>query len=104
MEPSGLRAAPETVETSLKYLVSAEEVPVYVASVGGGDTSLHQGHYVRQRVLIRNGRVRPAGSTLDREGFLLAGHATAVRDFYDDDEIAAVFAEQVEALVRLTTA
>src|SRR5262249_12021954 len=103
MEPSGLRAAPESVETSLKYLVSAEEVPVYVASVGGGDTSLHQGNYVRQRVLIRNGRVRPEGSTLDREGFLLAEHASAVRDFYDDDKIAAVYEVEVEALVRRAT-
>src|SRR5262249_20244769 len=103
MEPSGLRAAPESVETSLKSLVSAEEVPVYLASVGGGDTSLHQGNYVRQRVLIRNGRVRPEGSTLDREGFLLAEHATAVRDFYDDDEIAAVYEVEVEALVRRAT-
>ena len=103
MEPSGLRAAPESVETSLKYLVSAEEVPVYVASVGGGDTSLHQGNYIRQRVLIRNGRVRPEGSTLDREGFLLAEHASGVRDFYDDDEIAAVYEVEVEALVRRAT-
>jgi hypothetical protein len=103
MEPSGLRAAPESVETSLKYLVSAEEVPVYVASVGGGDTSLHQGNYVRQRVLIRNGRIRQEGSTLDREGFLLAEHASAVRDFYDDDEIAAVYEVEVEALVHRAT-
>src|SRR5262245_40741859 len=103
MEPSGLRDPPESVETSLKYLVSAEEVPVYVASVGGGDTSLHQGNYVRQRVLIRNGRIRPEGSTLDREGFLLAEHASAARDFYDDDEIAAVYEVEVEALVRRAT-
>src|SRR5262249_58084942 len=103
MEPSGLRVAPESVETSLKYLVSAEEVPVYVASVGGGDTSLHQGNYVRQRVMIRNGRIRPEGSTLDRKGFLLAEHASAVRDFYDDDEIAAVYEVEVAALVRRAT-
>src|SRR5262245_2062654 len=103
MEPSGLRAAPESVETSLKYLVSAEEVPVYVASVGGGDPSLDPGNYARQRGLLRNGRVRPEGSTLDREGFLLAEHASAVRDFYDDDEIAAVYEVEVEVLVRRAT-
>src|SRR5262249_9421155 len=103
MEPSSLRAAPESVETSLKYLVSAEEVPVYVASVGGGDTSLHQGKYVRQRVLIRNARVRPQGSSLDREGFVLAEHASAVRDFYDDDEIAAVYEVEVEGLAGRAT-
>jgi hypothetical protein len=100
MDPSDLRTAPEAVEAQLKYLASAEEAPVYVASVGGGDPSLHQGNYVRQAVLIRNGRMRAEGSSLDREGFLLAEHASAVRDFYDDGEVAAVHEAEVKALVR----
>ena len=37
------------------------------------------------------------------EGFLLAEHASAVREFYDDDEIAAVYEVEVEALVRRAT-
>ena len=36
-------AAPDFVEAPLKYLADAREVSVYVASVGGGDTSLHEG-------------------------------------------------------------
>jgi hypothetical protein len=103
MDPAGLRRSPELVEAQLKYLASAEEVPVYVASVGGGDTSLHQGSYVRRPVPIRNGRAPAGGSSLEREGFLLAEHASAVRDFYDDREIAAVYAAEVAALVGRAT-
>ncbi len=90
----------EFVEAPLKYLASAEEATIYVASAGGGDTSLHQGTYVMRPVVIRNGRLRPEGFSLDREGFTLTTHASAVGDFYDDREIAAVYEPEVETLVR----
>jgi hypothetical protein len=101
------RPAPEVVEAPLKYLAAAGAAPpVYVASVGGGDATLHQGDYVMQSVAIRNGRLCEAGAEgfgLDREGFMLAAQASAVRDFYDDGEIAAVYEPEVEALVRRVT-
>jgi hypothetical protein len=52
---------------------------------------------------IRNARARAEDPTLDREGFLLTTHASAVRDFYDDGEIAAVYEPEVRALVRRAT-
>jgi len=91
------------VEAPLKYLASADEAPVYVASRGGGDTSLHQGAYVMKPVAIRNARRRAEGFSLDREGFALASHVSAVRDFYDDEEIAAVYEPEVKALVARET-
>jgi hypothetical protein len=101
------RPAPEVVEAPLKYLAAAGAAPpVYVASVGGGDATLHQGDYVMQSVAIRNGRLCEAGAEgfgLDREGFMLAAQASAVRDFYDDDQIAAVYEPEVKALVRRVT-
>jgi hypothetical protein len=84
----------------LKYLASAEEAPVYVASAGGGDTSLHQGTYAMRPVAIRNARLRAGGFSLDREGFALTRHASAVGDFYDDREIAAVYEPEVKDLIR----
>jgi hypothetical protein len=76
-------------------------VTVYVASVGGGDRSLYQGDYVMQPVRIRSARAE--SPSLDREGFLLTAHPSAVRDFYDDAEIAAVYEPEVKALVRRAT-
>jgi hypothetical protein len=96
-------AAPEFVEAAVKYLASAEDATIYVASVGGGDASLHQGSYVMQPVVIRNGRLRPEGFSLDREGFMLTTHASTIGDFYDDGEIAAVYDPEVAILVRRLT-
>ena len=76
---------------------------MYVASVGGGDRSLYQGRYVLQLVQVRNARARVEAPALDREGFLLARHASAVGDFYDDGEIAKVHEPEVAALVRRET-
>ena len=91
------------VEAPLRYLASAGDATAYVASVGGGDRSLYQGNYVMQPVRIRNARLRAEPPGLDREGFLLTAHASAVRDFYADGEIAAVYEPEVEALLRRTT-
>ena len=97
------RGTSDFVEAPLKYLASAEDATIYVASAGGGDTSLHQGNYVLQPVVIRNGRLRAGGFSLDREGFMLTAHSSAVGDFYDDGEIAAVYEPEVETLLRRLT-
>jgi len=96
-------AAPDFIEAPLKYLADPERVSVYVASVGGGDTSLHEGDYVMQPVAIHNARARAQGFGLDREGFVLRARASAVHDFYDDREIARVYEPEVKALVREAT-
>lgn len=96
-------AAPDFIEAPLKYLTNAEDVSFYVASVGGGDTSVHDGNYVMQPVAIHNGRARADGFSLDREGFMLTAHSSAVVDFYDDDQIASVYEDEVKALVLSTT-
>ena len=97
------RGTSDFVEAPLKYLASAEDATIYVASAGGGDTSLHQGNYVMQPVKIHNGRLRAGGFSLDREGFMLTAHSSAVGDFYDDGEIAAVYEPEVETLLRRLT-
>ena len=97
--PSPGRATPDFVEAPLKYLASADTRVVYVASAGGGDTTRHEGNYVMQPVVIRNGRIRAGEFSLDREGFTLAAHASKVSDFYSDDQIAAVYEDEIRALV-----
>jgi hypothetical protein len=100
---AGPHDAPEFVEAPLKYLADAENIPVYVASEGGGDTSLHEGSYVMQTVPVHNARLRHQRFSLDREGFVLLDHASAVRDFYDDGEIAAIYDAEVKTLVAGAT-
>jgi hypothetical protein len=58
----------------------------------------------RRTVPIRDARVS-TDLSLDREGFLLAERATAVRDFYDPDEVRAVYYPEVaQLLIDLTGA
>ena len=38
--------------------------------------------------------------SLDREGFVLLRHGTAVADFYDDDQVERVYHPEIEALLR----
>jgi hypothetical protein len=101
--PADPKPPPETVEATLKFLADKEGAAVYVASVGGGEIPEHEGSFVMQSVPIHDGRVRAQAFSLDREGFLLVPQSTAVRDFYDDDEIAAVYEDEVEALVKRET-
>ncbi len=102
-EAAGGPAVPKVVEAEVKYLADAAAVPLYVASVGGGDRTRHEGNYVMRRVAIHDGRARQQPFSLDREGFELVSQASAVADFYDDDQIAAVYDAEVKDLLLRTT-
>ena len=91
------------VEAPLKYLAEKKSVPVYIASVGGGDETLHEGNYTRPVVPVHNGRLQDGGFSLDREGFTLVTHKSAVRDFYDDRQIAGIYEAEVKSLVQRET-
>jgi len=53
----------------------------------------------RHRVEIANGR-EARGLALDANGFVLVEHRTAVRDFFDTEELKRVYYPEVEALIR----
>lgn len=97
------RARSEFVEAPLKYLADDRAATVYIASVGGGDATEHKGNYLMRPVPIYDGRRRGEDFSLDREGFVLTDHASAVSDFYDDNEIANVYEAEVKALVKKMT-
>jgi hypothetical protein len=43
------------------------------------------------RMTVHDARPIAAALSLDREGFELIGHRSAVRDFYDEDELRRVY-------------
>src|SRR5882672_9045776 len=53
----------------------------------------------RHRVEIANGR-ETAGLDLEKNGFVLVPHPTAVRDFFDAAELQSVYYREVEELVK----
>ena len=85
--PDGLRY----VEGELNYLVPMPERPRYYAYDAGPEAPptnmAHEAHTVRIHDL------RPISSeiALDRQGFALVEQRTAVRDFWDEDEVRRVY-------------
>lgn len=102
MDPSARSpAAPGAVTATLTYLVDTGEKPVNYPSVAGEDgVSRWDGRHEARRVAIHDGRAAAEPFDLDREGFALLRHDTAVIDFYDDAEIETVYDAEMEKLVK----
>ena len=93
----------EHARAALTFLANREVKPVFVASQGGGDQTEHLGQYKDYVVSIEDGRATGEDFSLDREGFQLVPHQSAVTDFYSDDEIEATYNREVEDLVARAT-
>lgn len=98
-EPSGLPA----VEAALTYLGKMAEKPfnyTYDPPPGQPRTNaLHEEHVMP----IHDARPVAAELSLDREGFALVRRPSAVRDFYDPEELRRVYYPETERIVAEAT-
>ncbi|MGH7109756.1 MAG: CmcJ/NvfI family oxidoreductase [Stellaceae bacterium] len=91
------------VEAELNYLAPMAERPRYYAYEPDPSdpppNMRHEGHRMR----IRN--MRPAASeiSLDSTGFALVEQRTAVKDFWDDDEVRRVYYPEAERFLAAVT-
>lgn len=91
------------VEATLNYLAPMAERPVYYLYETPPGESWRNTRGDRRRVEIRDARaLRPAPS-LDREGFTVVRHATAVSDLYDPDAVREKYYRELEDLVQGVT-
>lgn len=93
------------VEAELNYIVDDGIPPVRYLDWPEEEHKAHVPTYEAHRVRIHNGRIRdgeaaPEAFTLPLHGFAFVGHDTAVRNFYDHDEIRRVYYPETEALIR----
>ncbi|MGI9220141.1 MAG: CmcJ/NvfI family oxidoreductase [Woeseiaceae bacterium] len=86
------------ITTELKFLASLDEPLVYVPSKGGGDTTDHVGNFKMREVAVYNARDLLA-TDLDVEGFQLVEQKSDVTDFYNDQQIASIYHDEVSALL-----
>jgi hypothetical protein len=90
------------VRAELNYLAPTAGKPrTYAFDPPAGQpksTALPEAH----QVPIFDGRPVVGSFSLDREGFALVRHPTAVRDFYNDKEVREVYYPAVEAFLRAT--
>src|SRR6202166_2145597 len=93
----------EVVNARLNYLPEAMPKPVIYAYDPPAGVPRRSGKYVEQSVVVRNGREELSKLSLDTNGFVLTEHETAVKDFYDRDEVKAVYYPEVERLLKRVT-
>jgi hypothetical protein len=90
------------VLAELNYLAPTPGKPrTYAFDPPAGEpksTALPESH----QVPIFDGRSTADSFLLDREGFALVRHPTAVRDFHDDAEVRKVYYPAAEAFIRAT--
>jgi hypothetical protein len=90
------------VAAELNYLAPTNGKPrTYAFDPPPGEpksTALPEPH----QVPVFDGRSISDSFSLDREGFALVRHPTAVRDFYDDKEIRRIYYPAAESFIRAT--
>lgn len=90
------------VLAELNYLAPSDGKPrTYAFDPPPGQpksTALPEPH----QVPVFDGRSISDSFSLDREGFALVRHPTAVRDFYNDEEIRKVYYPAAESFIRAT--
>src|ERR671932_278442 len=92
-----------TVEAYLQYLADTRVKPVTYNPPPGTGEPRRGGNYGTFRVRVHDARPIARELSLDRQGFVLARHNTAVRDFYDGQEVRDVYYKEMERLVKEAT-
>lgn len=92
-----------SVEADLNYLVPMAEKPRNYTYEPAPDVARTNVVHEPHRLRIRNARPLASDLSLDREGFMLVGHKSAVRDFYDEGELRRVYYPEVERIITRAT-
>ncbi len=101
-QSANARTAPDSVETSLSYMVPTSGKPVIDMTAPGGSNEA-EGLFETAPVEVTNGRWRQESFSLDREGFALTHHTTALDGFDDDEKIKDAYYAEMEALLKRET-
>lgn len=90
-------------EAMLSYAVDTGEKPVN-ETMGPGDMSRRRkGKREDHAMTLRDGRPLRGEFSLDEHGFVFTDHETAVKDFFDPEEIKSVYYPEMERLVKKHT-
>jgi hypothetical protein len=91
------------VEGVLNYLAPMAERPINLAYDPPPGVPRSTGVPEAHRMTIYNVRPVAARLSLDSEGLALVTHNSAVRDFYDEDELRRIYCPEAERLVAEVT-
>jgi hypothetical protein len=91
------------VVAPLHFLVPMAEKPVAYNYDPPPGTPMPTGTQAPHDVLVHDGRAVADRLSLDHQGFVLVRGTTAVTDFYDEAQIAAIYYPECERLMREAT-
>src|ERR1700674_5839900 len=91
------------VEASLTYLADASVKPQTYNPPPGTGVPKRLGNYGNFPVRIYDARPVAKSLSLDREGFALTRHDTAVSDFYDETQVREIYYPEMARLVAHAT-
>ncbi|HEY1962872.1 MAG TPA: CmcJ/NvfI family oxidoreductase [Rhizomicrobium sp.] len=89
----------DNVRATLNYIVNTGVKPVAETYGRDGLERRNTSTFAPQSVLIHEGRPLRDTFTLDGSGFELIDHQTAMKTFYDPEELRAVYYPEVERLI-----
>lgn len=92
-----------SVRTIVQFTEDDGTTPVSTVREIGAGPDLRKGKYVNHEIFIYDGRPIVKDLTLDKNGFALTQFPTAVKDFYDDDEVLSVYYPEMEMIVQQAT-
>ncbi len=88
------------ISASLNFIRRQDEKPVFHSSALTGGTPNYLYDTEAHTVTISDMREIAEDLSVDREGFELLRHSTAVADLYDDDAVEQTYFPEIEALLR----
>ena len=93
----------KSVVAPLNFLVPMAEKPVAYNYEPPPGTPVRTGQSITHRVSIRDARPMIGQLSLDKEGFVLLQHQTAVTNFYDQEQITSVYYPECECVMQRAT-
>jgi hypothetical protein len=93
----------KSVVAPLNFLVPMAEKPVAYNYTPPAGVPVRTGTSEEHWVTIRDARPLIDQLSLDKEGFVLLHHQSAVQNFYDEDEIKSVYYPECERVMKRAT-
>lgn len=88
------------VKVDIPYTIDTGE-KIVNETFGPGDISRHRTGTLDHRPMnIESGRAIAQSFTLEKNGFVFVEHKTAMKDFFDEQELESVYYREVEELIK----
>jgi len=93
----------DSVIAPLNFLVPMADKPVAYNYDPPPGTPMRTGRNIEHPVTIRDARPLSDQLSLDKQGFVLLHHQTAVTNFYDEEQVKAVYYPECERVMKEAT-